>query len=199
MDVAERIRDLREQVRYHDYRYYVLDDPVISDGAYDTLYRELLELEAEHPELVSPDSPTQRVRGQVRDEFRTVRHPRPMLSLGNAFNPEELRGWRDRAARLLPGDARDLAYVVEPKIDGLSVILHYQDGAFTLGATRGNGVQGEDITANLRTVRWVPLHGPAFTPPPAPPLEGGGEEPSPSRGGATDVSPPEAGATDVSP
>ncbi|MBN1658774.1 MAG: NAD-dependent DNA ligase LigA [Anaerolineae bacterium] len=180
MDAAERIRDLREQVRYHDHRYYVLDDPVLSDGAYDALYRELLALEAEHPELVSPDSPTQRVRGQVREEFVTVRHPRPMLSLGNAFTPEELRAWRDRVGRLLPDDYGDLAYVVEPKIDGLSVILHYENGVFTLGATRGNGMEGEDITANLRTVRRVPLHIPV-----SPPLEGRdreeGEVPVPAR------------------
>ena len=94
MDPAQRIEELREQIRYHNHRYYVLDDPVISDSAYDALYRELQELEAAHPNLVSPDSPTQRVGGQVREEFTTVRHPRPMLSLANAFDPEELRAWR---------------------------------------------------------------------------------------------------------
>jgi DNA ligase (NAD+) len=173
MDPAQRIEELREQIRYHNHRYYVLDDPVISDSAYDALYRELQELEAAHPNLVSPDSPTQRVGGQVREEFTTVRHPRPMLSLANAFNPEELRAWRDRALRLLPAEHPDLAYVVEPKIDGLTVVLHYEDGRFVLGATRGNGVEGEDITPNLRTVKALPLRIP---------LESGdGAQPAPRR------------------
>ena len=163
MDVEERILELREQIRYHDYRYYVLDDPVLSDGAYDSLYNELRRLEADHPELVSADSPTQRVRGQVREEFVNVRHPRPMLSLSNAFTPEDLRAWRDRVARQLPAGTPELAYVVEPKIDGLTVVLHYENGIFTLGATRGNGIQGEDITSNLRTVKRVPLRLPAFS------------------------------------
>jgi len=157
MDPAQRIEELREQIRYHNHRYYVLDDPVIGDSAYDALYRELQELEAAYPELQAPDSPTQRVGGEAREEFATVRHPRPMLSLANAFNPEELRAWRDRTLRLLPADHPDLAYVVEPKIDGLTVVLHYEDGRFTLGATRGNGVEGEDITPNLRTVKPLPL------------------------------------------
>jgi DNA ligase (NAD+) len=157
MDPAPRIEELREQIRFHNYRYHVLDDPVISDSAYDALYRELQELEAAHPELRTDDSPTQRVGGEARDEFVTVRHPRPMLSLANAFNPEELRAWRDRALRLLPADQADLAYVVEPKIDGLTVVLHYEEGRFTLGATRGSGVEGEDITPNLRTIKPLPL------------------------------------------
>jgi DNA ligase (NAD+) len=157
MDVAQRLEELRDQVRYHSYRYYVLDDPVISDDAYDSLYRELQELEAAHPELVTPDSPTQRVGGVVREEFVAVEHPRPMLSLTNAFNPDELRAWRDRFLRLLPDGTPEPAYVVEPKIDGLTVVLHYGDGAFTLGATRGDGVRGEDITPNLRTVKALPL------------------------------------------
>jgi DNA ligase (NAD+) len=157
MDVAQRLEEVRDQVRYHGYRYYVLDDPVISDDAYDSLYRELQELEAAHPELVTPDSPTQRVGGVVREEFVAVEHPRPMLSLTNAFNPDELRAWRDRFLRLLPDGTPEPAYVVEPKIDGLTVVLHYRDGAFTLGATRGDGVRGEDITPNLRTVKALPL------------------------------------------
>jgi len=173
MDPAQRIEELREQIRYHNHRYYVLDDPVISDSAYDALYRELQELEAAHPELLSADSPTQRVGGQVREEFATVRHPRPMLSLANAFNPDELRAWRDRVLRLLPADHPDLAYVVEPKIDGLTVVLHYEEGRFVLGATRGNGVEGEDITPNLRTVRSLPLH--------IPPESGDGAQPAPGR------------------
>ena len=135
----------------------MLDAPVISDDAYDALYRELQEMEAAHPELVTPDSPTQRIGGEVREEFTAVEHPRPMLSLTNAFNAEELRAWRDRFLRLLPEDYPEPAYVAEPKIDGLTVVLHYVNGALTLGATRGDGVHGEDITPNLRTVKALPL------------------------------------------
>ncbi|MGD8794777.1 MAG: NAD-dependent DNA ligase LigA, partial [Anaerolineae bacterium] len=175
MDVADRIRELREQLRYYDYRYYVLDDPVISDDAYDALFRELRELEDEHPELITPDSPTQRVGGLVREEFVAVEHPRPMLSLSNAFNPEELRAWRERFQRLLPEDHAEPAYVVEPKIDGLTVVLHYEGGVFTLGATRGDGVRGEEITPNLRTVNALPLRIPV------PPAEGEETESTPSR------------------
>ncbi|MEJ2732778.1 MAG: NAD-dependent DNA ligase LigA [Anaerolineae bacterium] len=157
MDATRRIEQLREQIRYHAYRYHVLDEPVISDDAYDALYRELQELEAANPELIAPDSPTQRVGGEIREEFTAVEHPRPMLSLSNAFNPDELRAWRDRFLRLLPEDQAEPGYVVEPKIDGLTVVLHYTDGVFTLGATRGDGVRGEDITPNLRTINALPL------------------------------------------
>jgi DNA ligase (NAD+) len=157
MDVTRRIEELREQLRYHSYRYHVLDAPVISDDAYDALYRELQEMEAAHPKLITPDSPTQRTGGEIREEFTAVEHPRPMLSLTNAFNAEELRAWRDRFLRLLPEDYPEPAYVAEPKIDGLTVVLHYANGALTLGATRGDGVRGEDITPNLRTVKALPL------------------------------------------
>jgi len=157
MDAKLRIEELRAQVRYHAHLYHVLDDPIISDDAYDALYRELQELEAAHPELITPDSPTQRVGGELREEFTSVEHPSPMLSLGNAFNPEELTAWRDRFMRLLPEDHPEPVYVVEPKFDGLTVVLHYTDGAFTLGATRGDGTRGEDITFNLRTVQALPL------------------------------------------
>jgi DNA ligase (NAD+) len=160
MDAAERIEELREQINYHLYRYHVLDDPVIPDSAYDALYRELQELEEQYPKLKTPDSPTQRVGAEVREEFTAVEHPRPMLSLTNAFTPDELRAWRDRFMRLLPEDTPEPAYVVEPKFDGLTVVLHYEDGAFALGATRGNGVRGEDITPNLRTVKALPLRVP---------------------------------------
>jgi DNA ligase (NAD+) len=157
MDPAQRIEDLREQINYHIYRYHVLDDPVIPDDAYDALYRELQELEAAYPNLVTPDSPTQRVGGPIREEFTAVEHPAPMLSLQNAFSPDELHAWRDRYLKLLPDDAPEPAYVVEPKFDGLTVVLHYESGVFSLGATRGDGLRGEDITANLRTVRALPL------------------------------------------
>ena len=160
MAAAQRIEELREQLRYHSYRYHILDDPVISDDAYDALYRELQELEAAHPELITSDSPTQRVGGEVREEFTAVEHPTPMLSLSNTFNPEELRAWRERFLRLLPEDYAEPAYVVEPKIDGLTVVLHYVEGMFTLGATRGDGVRGEEITPNLRTVKALPLRVP---------------------------------------
>jgi DNA ligase (NAD+) len=154
--VAERIARLRDEIRYHNYRYHVLDDPVISDAAYDALLQELQELEAAHPELVTPDSPTQRVGGAPVEKFEKVRHPAPMLSLDNAFAPADVRAWRDRIARLLPSETR-LTYVVEPKIDGLTVVLHYENGTFALGATRGDGIEGEDVTANLRTIKALPL------------------------------------------
>jgi DNA ligase (NAD+) len=159
--VTERLETLRQAVRYHAYRYYVLDDPIISDAEYDVLWRELVALEAEHPELVTPDSPTQRVPGAAAERFAKVRHPAPILSLGNAFGLKELIAWRDRYGKLLPADelAR-VQYVVEPKIDGLTVVLHYEDGRFVLGATRGDGEVGEDITANLRTLQAVPLRVP---------------------------------------
>ncbi len=163
MDTAKRIEELREQVNYHSHRYHVLDAPVISDNAYDSLFRELQGLEAAHPELVTPDSPTQRVGGEIREEFTAVTHPQPMLSLSNAFSADDLWAWRDRFLRLLPDGYPEPAYVVEPKIDGLTVVLHYSDGLFTLGATRGDGVRGEDITPNLRTVRTLPLRIPAST------------------------------------
>jgi DNA ligase (NAD+) len=161
-DVAKHLESLREAVRHHAYRYYVLDDPVISDAEYDALWRELVALEAEHPELITTDSPTQRVPGAPAERFAKVRHPAPILSLANAFTEEELAGWRDRFSRLLPaGEPERVAYVVEPKIDGLTVVLHYENGRFVLGATRGDGEVGEDITANLRTVKMLPLRVPS--------------------------------------
>lgn len=155
MTSEEKINKLREQINYHLYRYHVLDSPVISDAEYDALYRELLELEEENPELITPESPTQRAGAQPLDAFEKVTHPAPVLSLSNAFDVEELYAWRKRIGRLLPEDTK-LDYVVEPKIDGLSVLLTYRDGQFSLGATRGNGTVGEDITANLLTVYALP-------------------------------------------
>ena len=152
--------ELREQLNRHAHLYYVLDQPQIDDAEYDALFRELQELEAEHPELRTPDSPTQRVGGAVAREFTQVRHRTPMLSLANARNEDELLAWDQRNRRLLEsmglGD-RPLAYVTEPKIDGLAISLTYIDGLLTTGATRGNGVIGEDVTANLRTIRAIPL------------------------------------------
>lgn len=163
VDPAARAATLRAALAEHNYRYYVLDAPTISDAEYDALFNELKRLEERYPELRTLDSPTQRVGGAVVERFEKVQHPEPMLSLANAFSLDELRAWRDRFLRLLPdGMADDLAYVVEPKIDGLTVVLHYQDGVFTLGATRGDGITGEDITTNLRTVRDLPLRIPAI-------------------------------------
>jgi len=155
MTPDERIQQLRREINYHLYRYHVLDSPVISDAEYDALYRELAALEAEHPEWAVPDSPTQRAGAAAADIFAKVRHPAPILSLMNAFDADGLRAWRARIGRLLPADTH-LEYVVEPKLDGLTVVLHYREGRFTQGATRGDGEVGEDVTANLRTLHGVP-------------------------------------------
>lgn len=158
IDVAQRAEQLRQAIRYHQHRYYILEDPVISDQEFDALFQELQALEEAYPELRTPDSPTVRVGGVVSDRFVRVQHPAPILSLGNAFSEADLRAWRERIKRLLPADQRaQLAYVVEPKFDGLTVVLHYEQGRFVLGATRGDGLFGEDITPNLRTVRRLPL------------------------------------------
>lgn len=166
--IRQRIEALRREIEFHNYRYYVLDSPVISDGEYDRLYRSLVELEAAYPEFASPDSPTRRVGGEPMDRFERVAHPAPILSLDNAFSSEDLRAWRERILRLLPPDTA-LSYTVEPKIDGLTVVLHYREGRFVLGATRGDGEIGEDITANLRTVRTLPLRIPITGDMPVPP------------------------------
>ncbi|MAU00734.1 MAG: DNA ligase (NAD(+)) LigA [Anaerolineaceae bacterium] len=156
MNPQERIAQLRDEVNYHLYRYHVLDSPVISDAEYDALYHELLSLEQENPELVTPDSPTQRAGAEPLDAFRKVQHPAPILSLSNAFNAEDLFAWRQRIGRYLPDPEVKLDYVAEPKLDGLTVVLTYENGRFTQGATRGNGEVGEDITQNLRTITAVP-------------------------------------------
>jgi DNA ligase (NAD+) len=149
------MEDLREQVRYHNRRYHVEDAPEISDAEYDALYRELETLEHEYPELVTPDSPTQRVGGEPVEGFEAVRHSVPMLSLANARKVEDLREWDARVRRLL-GEDESPRYVTERKIDGLAVSLRYEGGRFVRGATRGNGAVGEDVTANLGTVRSIP-------------------------------------------
>jgi DNA ligase (NAD+) len=154
-EARARVDELRSQIDYHNYRYYVLDDPEIADAEYDRLMEELRALEAEYPELASPDSPTQRVGAAPLAEFPTVQHRLPLLSLANAFSPDALRAWHTRVQRII-GD-RALCYVLEPKIDGLAVSLVYEDGKLSVAATRGNGVQGEDVTQNVRTIRSVPL------------------------------------------
>ena len=153
---AKRAAQLREEINYHNYRYYVLDSPVISDAQYDKLLRELQDLESAHPELITPDSPTQRVGVAPAKEFGTVRHKVPMTSLDNAFDAQEARDW-DRRCRA--GLERDkLTYTAEPKFDGTSVSLRYEEGVLVQAGTRGDGTTGEDITANVRTIRTVPLH-----------------------------------------
>src|SRR5512137_1585085 len=157
-DVKARVTELVRQLNLHSYRYHVLDAPLISDAQYDKLMVELRQLEADHPELVTPDSPTQRVGAQPSDKFAKVRHPRPILSLANAFDADGVRAWWERIRKLIPEGSPPPAFVVEPKIDGLTVVLTYRDGVLVQGATRGDGEIGEDITPNLRTVRAIPLH-----------------------------------------
>ena len=153
--LAARAAELRSELNYHNLRYYQMDDPVISDGQYDALLRELQEIEREHPELQTVDSPTLRVGGDPSPAFSEVQHSRPMLSLGNAFDFEELEAWHRRVTGLLDGAPFEM--VCELKIDGLAVSLTYENGVLVQGATRGNGTTGEDVTRNLRTVRTIPL------------------------------------------
>jgi DNA ligase (NAD+) len=159
-DPAKRVVELRKAIDYHAYRYYVLDDPEIGDDAYDALYNELKAIEEEHPELVTPDSPTQRVAPEPVSELEKVRHPQPMLSLANAHSAEDLKAWIQRMRNHLAREGiTDPAFefVAEPKIDGLAISLIYRNGVFERGATRGNGEIGEDVTHNLRTMPAVPL------------------------------------------
>ncbi|MBC8163369.1 MAG: NAD-dependent DNA ligase LigA [Roseiflexaceae bacterium] len=156
VDLAARVAELIRQLREHNYCYYVLDDPQVSDAEYDLALNELRAIEAAHPELVAPDSPTQRVGAAPSEKFTKLRHPVPMLSLGNAFDEAGLNAWKERVMRLLGADAA-LAWVCEPTIDGLAMALTYEQGRFVRGATRGDGELGEDVTTNLRTVKSVPL------------------------------------------
>ena len=151
----QQVAELREQLNHHNYRYYVLDSLEIGDAQYDELMRELRAIEAEHPELVTPDSPTQRVGAAPAEGFTQVAHPRPMFSLGNAFDDDEFLAWHRRVSDLLEGETFDM--VCELKYDGLAVALTYEDGVFVRGATRGNGTVGEDVTLNLRTIKSIPL------------------------------------------
>jgi DNA ligase (NAD+) len=155
VSVKKEIEELREKLRYHEYRYYVLDDPEISDAAYDRLMNRLKELETAHPELVTADSLTVRVGGAPREGFSTVRHARPMLSLDNAFSYEALRDW-DKRVREASGKEK-IEYIAEHKFDGLSISLQYEDGVLVRGVTRGDGTTGEDVTPNVKTIRSIPL------------------------------------------
>ncbi|MCX8043124.1 MAG: NAD-dependent DNA ligase LigA [Desulfobacterota bacterium] len=155
MTVQERIEELRNKIDYHSYRYYVLDDPEISDAEFDALMRELEQLEREHPELITPDSPTQRVGTAPAAEFEAVTHSVPMLSLANAMDETDVIEFENRIKRRIGGQR--IEYVVEPKLDGLAVELIYEHGIITIGSTRGDGVTGENITQNLKTIRSIPL------------------------------------------
>jgi DNA ligase (NAD+) len=152
---SKRIEQLREQIEHHNYRYYVLDDPEIPDARFDALMRELEELERTHPDLVTPDSPTQRVGGAVSREFAEVQHDPPMLSLENAFSEQDVIDFDRRIRERL--DVEEVVYAAEPKIDGLAISIRYQDGQLVRAATRGDGSRGEDVTANVRAVRSAPL------------------------------------------
>ena len=162
MDTRTRYDQLKQQLNFHLHRYHVLDTPVISDLEYDRLMEELKAIEAENPDWVTPDSPSQRVGATPAEKFVKVRHPYPILSLANAFGAADARAWYERISRV-DDRVEKAAFVVEPKIDGLSVILHYRDGVFVQGATRGNGEVGEDITSNLRTIQTIPLRIPLET------------------------------------
>src|SRR5512146_2212427 len=162
MSTKSRYEELKQQIHFHNYRYHVMDDPVISDIEFDRLLKELREIEAEQPDWITPDSPTARAGAQPADRFVKVNHPAPILSLANAFGADDARGWFERVKRI-DDRVENAKFVVEPKIDGLSVVLHYRDGVFVQGATRGNGEIGEDITGNLRTVRSIPLRIPVQT------------------------------------
>src|SRR5512142_2042974 len=154
-EARRRAGQLRSEIEHHNYRYYVLDDPEISDARYDALFRELQQLESEYAELATPDSPTRRVGGAPLAGFGPVRHRVPMLSLNNAFSEADVAAF-DRRVREACGVA-ELEYCTEPKFDGLAISLRYERGVFVQGATRGDGTTGEDVTANLRTVRAIPL------------------------------------------
>src|SRR3954451_12453333 len=154
-DIEKNVEALRDKIRHHEYLYYVLDQPEISDLEFDKLVQQLKELETENPSLITPDSPTQRVGGKPREGFVKVRHSSPMLSLDNTYNEDELRGWERRVHEL--SGRSDIDYVCELKLDGMSLALTYEGGKLVRGVTRGDGTTGEDVTLNVRTVRSVPL------------------------------------------
>jgi len=152
----DELKKLQNELNYHNYRYHVLDDPIISDYEYDKLMKRLHDLESKYPDLITPESPTQRSGAKPFDKFQKVIHPAPILSLANAFNKQDLAAWYDRIRKIDPR-VETSGFVMEPKIDGLTVVLHYENGIFVQGATRGDGIEGEDVTANLRTIRSLPL------------------------------------------
>ena len=154
--IKQLYTSLVEEIFRYDRAYYVDAQPAISDQDYDRLYRELLDLEASHPELITSCSPSQRVGGEPLEGFDTVQHALPMMSLDNTYSQNEVREFIDRVQKLLPNE--ELDWVVEPKADGIAINLRYEDGQFTVGATRGDGVSGDDVTENLRTIRSIPLH-----------------------------------------
>ena len=159
-DPGARAAELRRQLDHHNHRYYVLDDPEVSDSDYDALMNELRDLESAHPGLLTPDSPTQRVGATPLARFEPARHLQPMLSLANAREEAELRAWLERSERLLNKEGvedAEIRFVTEPKVDGLAVSLVYEDGVLVRGATRGDGEVGEDVTPNLRTIEAIPL------------------------------------------
>ena len=164
----ERLDFLRKEIHLHNYRYHVLDAPIISDYEYDQLMNELRQIETDHPDWITPDSPSQRAGATPVEKFTKVRHPSSILSLANGFRPEDIRAWYERLARIDDRIERT-SFVIEPKIDGLTVVLHYRDGHFAMGATRGDGEIGEDVTSNLRTVRAIPMVIPVQSTGPKPP------------------------------
>jgi DNA ligase (NAD+) len=162
------LEQLKRDVSFHNYRYFVLDDPLISDIEFDRMVKRLKQIEAEHPDWITPDSPTQRAGGAPLEKFTKVAHPAPILSLAAGFSPEDIVAWHDRIRRI-DDRVEKASFVLEPKIDGLTVVLHYHEGLYHLGATRGDGEIGEDITANLRTLKAVPLRIPLKADGPRPP------------------------------
>ncbi len=166
--VKQYIEDLRKKIHYHNYRYYVLNEPEISDAEYDKLFKELEELESKYPELVTPDSPTQRVGAKPLEEFGTYEHSIPMLSLNSVLDQTEVRDFDERVRRSLGIEEGKIEYVVEPKIDGLAMELVYKNGVLSVGSTRGDGKTGEEVTQNLRTIKTIPLR--IFSDPPPPPV-----------------------------
>ncbi|MGI6741583.1 MAG: NAD-dependent DNA ligase LigA [Brevefilum sp.] len=167
-NLKNKYKALQEEIHYHNYRYHVLNDPVISDAEFDQKLLQLRQIETEHPEWVTPDSPTQRAGAEPLDSFEKVQHPAPILSLSNVFNEQDIRDWFSRNIRVNE-NIRGADFTVEPKLDGLTVVLRYQNGIFTQGATRGNGEIGEDVTENLRTIHALPLHIPVTKDAPAVP------------------------------
>src|SRR5215471_2669764 len=154
-DVDKKLEALRDKIRHHEYRYFVLDDPEISDAEFDRLMNQLKAVEAEHPDLITPDSPTQRVGGKPREGVVKAAHSSPMLSLDNTYNVDDLRNWERRVHEL--SGRTDIDYVCELELDGMSLALRYEDGKLVRGITRGDGTIGEDVTLNVRTVRSIPL------------------------------------------